>query len=68
MSVSPKLQAILNRLEEIEANVADLCREAGIARSTFDRWVTGKTSPNSRTLEQAEDALARLVAKRKAAA
>lgn len=55
-------------LEEIEAalrqrgtSVSRLCREAAIARSTWDRWKRGETAPNTKTWETVRSAFSRIV-------
>lgn len=55
-----ELTDLLERLRTINATVADLCREAGIARSTFDRWLSGRTGPNFATWAKVQSACARL--------
>lgn len=47
-------------LRKAGKTVAELCREAEVARSTFDRWVRGETEPTLRTIRKIEAALGRL--------
>ena len=37
--------------------VAEFCRLAGIARSTWDRWKSGKTTPNMSTWDTVTEKL-----------
>lgn len=41
-------------------SISDLCAEAGIARSTWDRWVREETTPNFSTLDKVREAANRL--------
>lgn len=38
-------------------SIDDLCKAAGIARSTWQRWKSGATEPTMRTWRRVEDAL-----------
>lgn len=43
------MQAIVARLEAAGETVSALCREAGMPRSTWDRWARGDTEPHPRS-------------------
>lgn len=49
MLASVGIEEIEDRLRQQGRTVALLCREAGIARSTWDRWARGQTAPNLKT-------------------
>lgn len=57
MSVSSKIEKIETRLKEAGLPVSRICEQAGIARSTWDRWRSGATSPNMSTWAQVEGVL-----------
>ena len=51
-------------VEDLEAqareagkSISEVCREAGVARSTFTRWKSGSHEPNIRTLQKISDVL-----------
>lgn len=61
MTLQDEIDAIESRVRAKGRTVRDLCIEAGVARSTWDRWRRGETEPNMKTLRQvraAADALA----------
>lgn len=60
MSVCAELFLIEGRLGAADISVARLCREAGIARSTWDRWRSERTEPNVRTWRAVTVAVDRL--------
>ena len=51
MSVQNEIQNIEARLSAAGKSVADLCHNAGLARSTWQRWKSGANSPQFRTWE-----------------
>lgn len=51
MPFNADLEEIESALRQRGKSVADLCREADIARSTWDRWKRGETAPNFKTWE-----------------
>lgn len=55
-----EFETIVVRLSAIDLCVADLCREAEIARSTWDRWVRGDTAPNWATWAKVREAVDKL--------
>jgi transcriptional regulator with XRE-family HTH domain len=61
MALVEDMLAIEARLDASGRTVADLCREAGLARSTWDRWRRGETEPNMRSWRSVTDAAARLM-------
>lgn len=51
-------------VEDLEAqararglSISEVCRQAGVARSTFTRWKSGDNEPNVRTLQKISDVL-----------
>lgn len=62
MSLTQELSKIEAELREVGATVTDVCREAGIARSTWRRWSVGETQPNFGTWQSIVEAKDRLVA------
>lgn len=62
------LNEIAKRIGDAGSNVSELCREAEVARSTWDRWVSGRNSPTLATLEKVQDAADRIVDRYAAAA
>jgi DNA-binding phage protein len=71
MSFVADIQAVEARVVAAGHNVTRLCREAQIARTTWQRWKAGETSPTFRTWDQilkAADALCASVADEKGAA
>lgn len=51
-------------VEDLEAqaraagkSISEVCREAGVARSTFTRWKSGDNAPNIRTLRKIQEVL-----------
>lgn len=38
-------------------SIAEVCRRAGVANSTFTRWKAGVTSPNYRSIESIRSAI-----------
>jgi len=51
-------------VEDLEAqararglSISEVCREAGVARSTFTRWKSGDHTPNFRTIQKISDVL-----------
>jgi hypothetical protein len=61
MALVEDMLAIEGRLDASGRTVADLCREAGLARSTWDRWRRGETEPNMRSWRSVTDAVERLI-------
>lgn len=55
-----EIQSAVDRLSRIGLRVADLCRQAEIARSTWDRWARGETEPNFSTWRRVQSALREL--------
>lgn len=51
MLVRQTLERVEGRLAGTGRTVGDLCDQAGIARSTWQRWKSGLHSPNMKTLE-----------------
>lgn len=41
----PTPKEIKDRAEDIGLSYVSLCKEAGVAPSTFNRWLNGKTNP-----------------------
>ena len=56
----PDLATIEERRKAANITVAKLCREAPVARSTYDRWLREATGPNLATLRRVAEALDRL--------
>ena len=51
-------------VEDLEAqaheagkSISEVCRQAGVARSTFTRWKSGDNTPNIRTIQKILDVL-----------
>lgn len=63
MALSDDMTGIEGRLKDRGLTVADLCRAAEIARSTWDRWKRGETEPNLKTWRVIEKAANQLTAK-----
>lgn len=49
MDLREEIVAIEGRLAQVSKTPADLCAQAGVARSTWQRWKSGATTPNFRT-------------------
>lgn len=62
MALSDDMTGIEGRLKDRGLTVADLCRAAEIARSTWDRWRRGETEPNLKTWREVVVAADRLAA------
>jgi hypothetical protein len=65
MTVRDQMDGIRTRLETAGSSISALCREAELARSTWDRWYRGETEPNFRSwnaIKAAADRLAPPVA------
>jgi transcriptional regulator with XRE-family HTH domain len=62
MALKEDMQALEARLKDAGFTVADLCRAAKIARSTWDRWQRGETEPNTKTWRIAVLAAEQLIA------
>lgn len=62
MNLQSALCEVRSRLTETGTSVAALCREAGVARSTWDRWERHETQPNLATWLLVQGALERLTA------
>lgn len=62
MDFKSKLEAVRQQMEAAKLSVTQVCREAGLARSTWDRWLRGETEPNFKSWRAVEEAVARLSA------
>lgn len=62
MHVHNAIQSVETALRERRISVARLCRDAGIAQTTWVRWKSGKFSPSAPAWAKIEAALAPLVA------
>ncbi len=60
MSIEEKIAEIEGRLSEAGSTASAVCREAGVARSTWQRWKCGAVSPNIATWQMVEDAVERI--------
>jgi transcriptional regulator with XRE-family HTH domain len=60
MNLSAEIAIIEDRIRDAGKSVSDLCRGAGIARSTWDRWKRGETAPNLATWGAVRDAADRI--------
>lgn len=49
MKLADDLAIIEEQLREKGLTVSGLCKQAEIARSTWDRWKRGETEPNTKT-------------------
>jgi transcriptional regulator with XRE-family HTH domain len=49
MAFSDDMAGIEDRIRANGRSIRQLCIEAGIARSTWDRWRRGETEPNTKT-------------------
>lgn len=58
MSFPEKITEMEKKLRESGKTVEDLRLEAGIARSTWQRWKSGQTMPNFNTFTKVESAFA----------
>lgn len=63
MALSEDIVQIEGELARIGVTPTELCREAGIAHSTFIRWREGKFEPTLRNWRAVESALLRLKAR-----
>lgn len=66
MTIAQSISEMEQELKEAGKTASDLCVEAGIARSTYDRWKTGQTAPNMKTWSAVTDAFASLTSGRAA--
>lgn len=53
MSLRETIKEMEAQVKGAGASVPQLCEQAGIKRSTWTRWKSGKTSPNLETWERA---------------
>ncbi|WP_108397583.1 helix-turn-helix domain-containing protein [Devosia submarina] len=61
MSTADEIAAFEKSVKARDLRIADVLREAGIDRSMWTRWKSGKTTPrldNWRAMERAADVLA----------
>jgi lambda repressor-like predicted transcriptional regulator len=58
----PEIDRIEARLKAAGQSVSAMCVEAGLARSTWDRWKREETQPNLKSWRAVNDAVARLLA------
>lgn len=63
MALPDDIVRIEEELKGIGRTPTELCREAGIAHTTFMRWREGKFEPTLRNWRAVEDALRRLKAR-----
>lgn len=61
MAMQQELADLEKRVAAAGYTVSDVCREAGIARSTWDRWRRGQFEPRRSVWARAEQAAERLV-------
>lgn len=61
MSLASEIENMEAALRAAGVTTAALCREARIARSTFDRWKRGETEPNLKTWRGLTVAFDRLI-------
>lgn len=62
MSIQDKITQIEARLSKAGSTASAVCRDAGVARSTWQRWKCGAVSPNFSTWQLVEDAVERICA------
>lgn len=55
-----EIDRIEGALRDRKVSVAEMCREAGIAHSTWTRWKSGATAPNHKTWQAVRAAVAML--------
>lgn len=60
MLTLPEIETIEARIAQAGKTIADLCREAGIAQTTWGRWKRGEFFPSYRTAQKVKDAVERL--------
>ena len=58
----PKMEA---DLASRGISVAELCRQANVAETTWGRWKANKVSPNFKTWNAISEAYSRLIAQKK---
>lgn len=68
LGIEIEIEKIEVRLAESGRTVGQLCEEAGIARSTWQRWKSRVTAPNWVSFEAVREACERLAPERDNAA
>lgn len=58
MDKLPTAEDIEARAKAASLSIAELCRQAGVAQSTFHRWRGEKTSPSVETVQRMLDVVA----------
>ena len=61
VSIPEKIVEAERRAKVCGVTVDELCSQAGIARSTWQRWKSGETAPNTRTWERVEAVFSELL-------
>lgn len=64
MDFSDKIEAVEKRLADAGVSIDAVCVEAGLARSTWQRWKGGRNFPNVVTWFRLQEAVDRLIAAR----
>jgi hypothetical protein len=62
VSIRADMDRIEERLKAAGRSVSAMCLEAGLARSTWDRWKREETQPNMKSWRAVNEAVARLLA------
>ena len=63
----PELEELTRQAEAVGTNLSELCRRAGVSRSTPQRWISGDGGPTLATINKLRDALREVAADRKQA-
>ena len=58
MDTTSVVEALEAQAREAGKSISEVCRQAGVARSTFTRWKSGSHEPNMRTIQKISDVLA----------
>ncbi len=61
MSIRADIDRIEGQLKAAGQSVSAMCLEAGLARSTWDRWKREETQPNMKSWSAVNEAVARLI-------
>lgn len=60
MQVTETIADMDARLKAAGVSASEVCREAGVARSTWTRWKSGEVAPNTATLSRVSEVVDRL--------
>lgn len=58
MNIPPEIARIEAEAEQYGISLGDICQSAGVHRSTWQRWKSGRVGPTWRKLEAVKAALA----------